>query len=154
MGMKGFVCALSPERRRLVEEDPSLVSEIGDRNVEIDGRVFYDAGHLPERLRQWAPGCPTVVGLIEATLGRGFGAKGQWAFGRPRIVDGEDLDRLSAELAALNEDAVLEARRTADGDLDALDTEMAEADDRFLVRLRTIVARERERSGALLVHVT
>jgi hypothetical protein len=154
MGMTGILCGLSPERRRLLVEDPGLVHDLADRSVEVPGRHFFDALRLPKRIRAALPQAKTIVALLGAALGHGFGDKGAWAYGRPRIVDAGDLEALGAELDALAEDAVLVASRAADPYLDPIETETAAADDAFLVRLRTIVRNERAREGALLVHVT
>jgi hypothetical protein len=150
--MRGLLCGLSPERRRILVEDLELVHDLGDRNVEVPGRRFFDARRLPARIRAALPGAKILDELLGAGLGRAIGAKSGWAYGRPRIVDGDALAALGDELDALPEGAVLRATRAVDPDPDPYE-DMAEADDAFLDELREIVRKERARGGALLVHV-
>jgi hypothetical protein len=154
MGMTGILCGLSAERRRLVTEEPALVHELGDRHLEVPGRLLFDALRLPTRLADRLDRHEALRALLEARLGHGIGQKGGWAYGRPRIVEAAELDAVAAELDGLPEDSTQTAARKADPDLDPIDDEIAEQDDAFLVRLRTLVTRERARSGAILVHVT
>jgi hypothetical protein len=143
--MTGLVCALSRERRRMLHEAPKLVHDISDRAVEVPGRVFFDALRLSRRLAARLPKAALViVELLDGSLGEGIGEKGEWAFGRPHIVSGEDLVEVGRALDSLG----LAAR----GD-EAADDERR-ADDAFLATLGAMVAKERARGGALLVHVT
>lgn len=145
MGMTGFICALSPERRRMLLDDPKLVNDIANRAIEVPGRVFFDGLRLSRRLAARLPKAALViVECLDGSLGEGIGKKGEWAFGRPHIVSGDDLTKVGGALDSLG----LGAREDegADGD--------RRADDAFLAKLGELVAKERARDGALLVHVT
>jgi hypothetical protein len=144
--MTGIVCALSPERLRIVESEPTIVHDLVDRRVEIPGRIFFDALRLPSRLRGRLPkDAMPIAACLEGRLGRGIGEKGEWAFGRPHVVDGDELARLESALDA-------RARAASDATLDEDDARGR--DDAFLDRLAAIVRQERARGGAVLVHVT
>jgi hypothetical protein len=146
MGMTGIVVALSPERRRIVESDPAIVHDIANRSIKVPGRLFFDALRLPDRLRVRTTKLPTLVlACLEGRLGRGVGEKGDWAYGRPHVIEGEELGRLADALAAVPERATAE---------DPTTDEVAMADDALLRQIGEIVTRERGRGGALLVHIT
>ena len=152
MGMKGVVCSLSPERLRILLEDPELVNDLSDRRVEVPGRLFYDALRALERLRTHLPGDAgrVVVATLSGEVGTGIGERGGWAYGRPHVVDGDDLVRLRHALDALGATANIDA----EPDVGAIELELAEQDDAFLVSLADLVRRESGRGGALLVHIT
>src|SRR5690349_8541911 len=107
--MTGLVCALSPERKRLVIEEPTLVHDIADRSVDVPGRMFFEFSRLEPRLRAYLPEHAALLACLGGSLGYGFGDKSGWAYGRPRIVDGEALEALGRDLDSLPEDAVLAA---------------------------------------------
>lgn len=150
--MTGLVCALSPERLRIVLEEPAIVHDIADRRVEVPGRVFFDALRLPSRVRKAFSPAPSLAALLDAGIGRGVGEKSGWAYGRPRIVDGDALAQLAAELEALDLDVIYDAARRDDADPIAL--EIASRDDAWIDEVRAMARAERARGGALLVHVT
>ena len=145
MGMKGLVCALSPARLKILDEDPEIVNDLADREVEVPGRAFFDAARMPKRLRARLPtDALLILDCLEGKVGRGIGDEDGWAFGRPHVIEGDELGGLGAALSALKE--------MDDSELDEDPDRMS--DDAFLMRLTELVKQETARGGALLVFIT
>jgi len=138
--MTGIVCALSPARLKILEDDPQIAHDLADRTVKVPGRFFFDALRMPERLRGWLPqGSDFIFDCLDGKVGRGVGDRDGWAFSRPHVIESDDLAKLGAALASVEP-----PDEEGEADLDGV----------FLQQLSELVRQELERGGALLVFIT
>jgi hypothetical protein len=105
--MHVVLCALSPARQAMLEEEPELLDEIlsSRREVAIPGLI--DLGKTWDALDRLVTGGRPEGPLADAVLGRGgrpFGKGG--AIGRPRLLDAKRVVAVHAALAELPADVV------------------------------------------------
>lgn len=147
MGMHVILCALSPARQAMLEEEPDLLDEVlsSRREVAIPGLV--DLGKTWDALDRLVTGGKAEGPLADAVLGRGgrpFGKRG--AIGRPRLLDAKRVSEVSAALEALPADAVRQrygslAGKQVHGDYGK---EVAEPDDPAYLKQKVKETHDRE----------
>ncbi len=116
MGMHVILCALSPARQAMLEEEPDLLDEVlsSRREVAIPGLV--DLGKTWDALDRIVTGGKAEGPLADAVLGRAgrpFGKRG--AVGRPRLLDTKRVSEVSAALEALPADVVKQRYKSLAG---------------------------------------
>lgn len=147
MGMHVILCALSPARQAMLEEEPDLLDEIlsSRREVAIPGLV--DLGSTWDALDRLVTGGKTEGPLADAVLGRGgrpFGKK--VAVGRPRLLEAKRVGEIAAALELLPADVVRQRFKTLAGkDVHGdYGKEVAEPDDPAYLKQKVKETQDRE----------
>ena len=116
MGMHVILCALSPARQKMLEEEPELLDEVLSSRKEVAIPGLVDLGDAWDALDRLVTGGRPEGSLADAVLGRGgrpFGKGG--AIGRPRLLTGERVAEISTALAALPTDVVRQRYKSLAG---------------------------------------
>jgi hypothetical protein len=116
MGMHVILCALSPARQAMLEEEPDLLDEVlsSRREVAIPGLI--DLGKTWDALDRLVTGGRPEGPLSDAVLARGgrpFGKRG--AIGKPRLLDAKRVAEVWAALEALPGDVVRQRYKSLAG---------------------------------------
>jgi hypothetical protein len=147
MGMHVILCALSPARQTMLEEEPDLLDEVLSSRGEVAIPGLLDLGKTWDALDRLVTGGKAEGPLADAVLGRGgrpFGKRG--AIGRPRLLDAKRVGEVSAALAALPADVVRQrykslAGKNVHGDYGQ---EVAEPDDPPYLKQKVKETQDRE----------
>ncbi|MBI5160791.1 MAG: DUF1877 family protein [Micrococcales bacterium] len=105
--MHVVLCALSPARQKMLEEEPELLDEVLSSRREVAIPGLLDLGNAWDALDRLVTAGKLEGPLADAVLGRGgrpFGVRG--AIGRPRLLDAKRVTEIATALDALPADVV------------------------------------------------
>jgi hypothetical protein len=109
MGMSAILCTLSPKRRALIEEEPSVLGELLAARHEGEVRGLLDLDTTWDALDRLLSRRANDAVLGDAVVARtGAKMRARAAFGPARLLEKARVAEIAAALAALPDDVVAE----------------------------------------------